>query len=272
MKSGQIKVTARSFEWLATSTTELRFPAPLADRAPDPSGFEFWWKMMEFVFALPAPGTFPAFERQPKKSQREILDRYVSACEELAESQVLSGQDGMTVHVPDGPEDDELVETTFSSKELTRGFAVLFRQLHTSEKSDPARFLRVDEILKQCNDRAGDAYVDERRRQLASWRKARGSLLAENLKVRVGQKLRDQDRMPSEIPGEGQISPQMLISTYQYGDLIHWGHQRSVIEAAADDSFEQAMLRMSFLNAAAGLAHLYIGYSLLVRASLGVVV
>ncbi len=32
------------------------------------------------------------------------------------------------------------------------------------------------------------------------------------------------------------------------------------------------MLRMSFLNAAAGLAHLYIGYSLLVRASLGVVV
>ncbi len=182
MKSGQIKVTARSFEWLATSTTELRFPAPLADRAPDPSGFEFWWKMMEFVFALPAPGTFPAFERQPKKSQREILDRYVSACEELAESQVLSGQDGMTVHVPDGPEDDELVETTFSSKELTRGFAVLFRQLHTSEKSDPARFLRVDEILKQCNDRAGDAYVDERRRQLASWRKARGSLLAENLK------------------------------------------------------------------------------------------
>jgi len=268
MKSGEIKVEGRSYEWLATSTTQLRFPPPLADLAPDPAGFEFWWKMLEFVFALPSPATFPQLPTAPKKAQREILERYMQASNELAESALLSGKNEMTVHIPDASNDDERIETEFSSKEITRGFTVLFRQLHTSEKSDPARFVRVHEILKQANDAAGDSHVGERRRQLAEWKKARGSLLQENLKVRVGQKLRDEGRMPPNIPGEGKMSPNMLITAYQYGDLIHWGNQRTMLAAVADDPFEQASQRMAFLEAVAGLAHIYIGFSLLVRSAL----
>lgn len=84
----------------------------------------------------------------------------------------------------------------------------------------------------------------------------------------LGQKLRDQGRMPSGIPGEGGMSPETLISAYQYGDLIHWTDKRSVIDAVAGDPFQQAWQRLAFLEAVTGPAHLYIGFSLVVRAAL----
>jgi hypothetical protein len=266
MSPGQIKVEGRSFEWIATSTTSLKFPAPLAHLAPNPEGFEFWWKMLEFVFGLPSPATFPALPSVPKKADLEALMRYIHAAEELAQSELLNGHNEMTVHVPDESHERERVETTFSSNEITRGFTTLFRQFHSKDTRDPARFMRVHEILRQANDAAGDTHVAERRHQLDAWKKARASLLQENLKVRVGQKLRDEQRFPA-VPGEGQMSPTTLISAYQYGDLIHWGEQRSTLGVVRGDPFQEAYQRMSFLEAVAGLAHVYIGFSLLVRSA-----
>jgi hypothetical protein len=268
MSRGQIKVEGRSFEWLATSTTTLKFPAPLSHLAPNPEGFEFWWKMLEFVFSLPSPATFPALPVTSKKADLDVLIRYTQAAEELAQSELLSGRNEVTVHVPDESNERERVEAAFSSNEITRGFTVLFRQFHSKEKADPARFVRVHEILRQANDAAGDTQVVERKRQLDAWRKARASLLQENLKVRVGQKLRDERRMPSGIPGEGQMSPTSLITAYQYGDLIHWGKQRSRLAVVRGDPFQEAHQRMSFLEAVTGLAHIYIGFSLVVRSAL----
>ncbi|HUA10395.1 MAG TPA: hypothetical protein VMA83_00140 [Solirubrobacteraceae bacterium] len=266
--SSEIEIKAVSYESRATSTTGLRFPPPLSDRSSEPDGFEFWWKMLEFVFALPAPEAFPPFSNAPKQADRKVLDRFIHTAEEMAESSLLSGTNRMTVNVGDEGE-FETVETEFVTNEITRGFATLLRQMHSTENSDPARFLRVHEILRQTNGRSGDDQVDERARQLAAWKKARVELLQENLKVRVGQKLRDEGRMPAGIPGEGDMSPQTLISAYQYGDLIHWGHHRDKLEAVADDPFRSAHLRMQFLDAAVGICHLYLGFSLLVRASLG---
>jgi hypothetical protein len=267
MSTDEIRVEARSFEWLATSKTTLRFPAPLASRAPDPSGFEFWWKMLEFVFALPAPGTFPPLPKPPKQADSEVLERFIHTAEELAESSLLSGRNELTVNIGDSGL-AESVETQFSTSEITRGFTTLFRQMHSKEKSDPARFLRVHEILRTTTERAKDDRSDERLGELDAWKKARASLLQENLKVRVGQKLRAEGQWPAGIPGEGEMSPQTLISAYQYGDLIHWGYHRDKLEAVKNDRFEEAMQRMSFLDAASGLSHLYMGFSLVVRSAL----
>jgi hypothetical protein len=267
MESGQIKVEGRSYEWIVTSTTQLRFSPPLADLAPNPDGFEFWWKMLEFVFVLPPPDTFPPLPKSPKKSDLEHLRRYMHASEELAQSELLSGKNEMTVRIPDESDEQEQVETAFSSNEITRGFTALFRQFHSKEVSDPARFLRIQEILRQANEAAKDAHVAERQLQLTAWKKARASLLQENLKVRVGQKLRDEHRFGPGIPGEGKMSPTTLITAYQYGDLIHWGNQRTVLAAVADDPFEQASQRMAFLEAVAGLAHVYMGFSLVVKSA-----
>ena len=109
---------------------------------------------MEFVFALPVPETFPPYPAPPRQKEREVLERFISVAGELAESTLLNSSDGVTVHVPDEENEAERVETSFSSKEAARGFVVLFRQIHSREKSDPARFQCVREILKVLNDRA----------------------------------------------------------------------------------------------------------------------
>jgi hypothetical protein len=262
-------VQAHGFESAALDTTTFPFPPPLAHRSSNRDGFEFWWGMLHFVFVLPPPDSFPAYSREKVRAkERQILERFAHATGELAESSILAGGDRVAVHfTSDG---QERVESAFSSNEVTRGFAVLFRQIHTNEKSDPARFLRVREVLKQINARADDAHMQERERQIGAWAQARGRLLGHNARVLTGLKLAEEGKLPSDsIPGADGLSPQALISGYQYGDLIHWGHGRSVVEAVADDPFMQAWQRMAFLEAVTGLAHLYIGFSLVVRSALG---
>ena len=264
-RPGTVQVVARSFESLATSATKLRFPAPLAELAANPAGFEFWWKMFEFVFQLPDPATFPALSAAPTGRDLAVLRRYIAGAREMAESALLSGDDAFTVHVADGGAGIERVDTTFTSKEITRGFTALFRQFDSPQ--EPAGFLQVQRVLREANTAADDAHAAARVTQLKAWGKARSYLRAENLKVRVGQKLRDQGQWPLPIPGEGTMSPETIISTYQYGDLIHWDDSK-VLHEAATDPFEHAMQRMAFLEAATGLTHVYLGFSLVVQAAL----
>jgi len=264
-----ITVSGRSFEVLAVDDTVLRYPAPLRERAPNKEAFDFWWKMLEFVFALPDPSCFPALPTMPSGNDLAALARYVSAAEEMAESTVLSGKDAMTVHVADGGSGIERIETTFAPNESVRGFTTLFRQFDTNDGGEAASFSQAQRILREANGAAGDEHVDMRSELLSIWGKARRSLRSYPLKVRVGQKLREEGRMPAGIPGEDRMSPETLVSAYQYGDLIHWTEQRSVIEAVADDPYLRASQRMDFLEAVTGPTHVYLGFSLLVRAALG---
>jgi hypothetical protein len=263
---GAITVSGRSFEALAVDETVLAFPAPLAERGQKPESFEYWWKMLQFVADLPDPAAFPALPMPPVGQDLEALERYIAAAEEMAESSLLRGEDSATVHVADDGSGIDHIDTTFTSNEIARGFTTLFRQFDADEA---ASFNQVQRILRQASESAGDEYQAERLARLTAWGRARSTLRGENLKVRVGQKLREQGRMPSGIPGEGGMSPVTLISVYQYGDLIHWTDKRSVIEAAAADPFQHAWQRLAFLEAVTGLAHLYIGFSLAVRAAVG---
>jgi len=267
MPKGSIKVHARSYEWLATSSTTLRYPPPLADRAPNPPAFEFWWKMLEFVFALPNPTTFPPLATPPTARDAAVLSRYLKMADEMAESETLSSDAEVKVHIPDdGAQGVERLERNdFPSKESTRGFTTLFRQLDSHR--EPAGFNKAQRALRHADAAAPDDRSDERLAQLSAWGKARGCLCGTNLKVLVGQRLRDQGRMPGAIPGEEGLSPQQLISAYQYGDLIHWSDDSKLV-AVASDPFLQEWQEMEFLVAVTGLIHLYLGFSLLVQAAL----
>jgi hypothetical protein len=115
-----MQVFARSFESLATDSTALRFPAPLADRAPDPAGFEFWWKMLEFVFQLPDPSSFPKLSVLPLGPELAVLRRYIAAAEDMAGSAPLSGGDAFTVHVSDDGAGIEHVDATEAIVSLSK--------------------------------------------------------------------------------------------------------------------------------------------------------
>jgi hypothetical protein len=64
-------------------------------------------------------------------------------------------------------------------------------------------------------------------------------------------------------------SPTYLISLYNYGELIHFGTQRTRLrEVIAAGPFEENWTKMEFLIAVAGLCHLYVGFGALVKAAL----
>ena len=64
------------------------------------------------------------------------------------------------------------------------------------------------------------------------------------------------------------MSPVQVISAYQYGDLIHWDDDSKLV-AVANDPLLHARRRIDFLEAVVGLAHVYLGFSLVVQAALG---
>jgi hypothetical protein len=263
-----IQVKAVSFETMALGTP-LAFPAPLAQLAPDPDGFEFFWRLLTYAFGLPNPSSFPRLPNLPSQEDAAVLRRYLLAAEDLASSTILSSKSFVRVTMPT-MDDDPQVQSEFSSAEVTRGFTVLFRQFH-SNKED-ASFIAARRVLRAANEAAADEYMEERKQHLTAWSKARASLLGENLRVRVGQRLQADGRMPpGELPGQSSdrvLGPEQLISAYQYGDLIHWGSKRRILETAGTDPFEEAWQRMLFLDAVGGLAHLYLGFALLLEAAL----
>jgi len=148
-----------------------------------------------------------------------------------------------------------------------RGFATLFRQFDSPKES--AGFLQIQRVLREADAAYPDDRSNERLARLKAWGKARGRLHGTNLKVLVGQKLRSQGRMPARIPREEEMSPEQLISGYQYGDLIHWDDDSTLL-AVASDPFLQIKQQMAFLEAVAGLIHIYLGFSLLVRAAVDI--
>ena len=59
-----------------------------------------------------------------------------------------------------------------------------------------------------------------------------------------------------------------MISTYFYAEYIHWSSKEDradVLAERSDSPFDDAWYRMAFLRAAVGLAHVYLGYAVLVR-------
>jgi hypothetical protein len=60
--------------------------------------------------------------------------------------------------------------------------------------------------------------------------------------------------------------PTYYLSAFNYGELLHWGRKRDVIATWAESEVDRNTQRFAFLEAASGLALLYIGFSAVVRA------
>ena len=63
--------------------------------------------------------------------------------------------------------------------------------------------------------------------------------------------------------------PTYYLSTYNDGELIHWGSGRDALATWEKDPVHYARKRMAFLEAASGLAFVYVGFSAVVRRAIG---
>ena len=223
----RIPFRAVSAESLALGT-EIGFDVPMIEHSSKPGDFEYWWKLLKFVFELSDPRSFPPLPCEGLVAATSLAGsiRFVELAQDMAISSILNTPQEVTVHVDQAEQIDE----TFSANEITRGFAVTFRQFYSGEEH--ASFQSVHRLLGLMNESAGDVSVQTRRATLKGWRVAEGRLRAYPLHVLAGKKLADQGLIhPSLVIDSSQWSPSELISIYNYGDLVHWGDRRDELAA-----------------------------------------
>ena len=260
-----IPIRAVSIETLAADHP-IGFPPPLAEHSDDPEAFDFNWHLIQFVFGLPDPGGFPPFTERVAQDSLIVLRRYTTAAAELAESAFLAHPTGVTVNVLDGGLDEQ-IERCFPPRENVRGFSVLFRQFYSHD--EPASCKAVQNVLWRLNNQAADSSVDSRGNYLRAWSRAAGRLRVYSLKLLVSKRLEEQGQIgPGPHANEHLPGPEMLISTYSYGEDIHWGKHRDQVAAYGNSAFDSAWTRMACFEAMVDLAHIYLGFAQLVEAAL----
>jgi len=264
-KERTIQIRAVSIETLAADHP-IGFPPPLAEHSDNPDAFEFNWHLIQFVFGLPDPKTFPPFTEAVPADLLTVLRRYTFAAVELAESMFLAHPTGVAVNVLDDGL-GERIEKSFPPRENVRGFSVLFRQFYSN--SEAASCKAVQNLLWRINEQTADNSTDIRSEYLTSWNRATGRLRGYSLKLLVSKRLEELGRVgPGPHVNEHLPGPEMLISTYGYGEDIHWGKQRDQVAAYSKSEFDSAWTRMACFEAMVGLAHIYLGFAQLVDAAL----
>jgi hypothetical protein len=260
-----IPIRAVSIETLAANHP-IGFLPPLAEHSDSPEAFAANWHLIQFVFDLPDPRIFPPFTEEIAESSLIVLRHYTTAAVELAESAFLAHPTGVTVNVLDGGLDEQ-IEKCFPPRENVRGFSVLFRQFYAND--EPASCKAIQNVLWRLNKQATDNSVDVRDSYLKAWARAAGRLRGYSLKLLVSKRLGKQGRIgPGPYANEHLPGPEMLISTYSYGEDIHWGKQRDQVATYGRSDFESAWTRMACFEAMVGLAHIYLGFAQLVDAAL----
>lgn len=265
-----IDIDASGFEGLL-QPRPMPFNPPMTDRASNAAAFAFVWQQIHYAFELPDPETFPPLSGFSSE-ELDVLRRFVGTAENLASSSLLNASDGVTIHFPDaeggGP---ERVETDWSAADVTTGFATLFRQLYADDEK--ASFNVVQGILMRHTKATPDAYEATRYAMLRAWGSAVGKSRQQSVRKSALLKMMDDGLMPRLTDDELENYPDpeppaKTISTYFYGDHIHWDDKHGHASVVGQrDPFDDAWYRMAFLEAAVGLTHLFLGYAVLVRAA-----
>ncbi|MFF0879024.1 hypothetical protein [Micromonospora aurantiaca (nom. illeg.)] len=220
--------------------------------------------MLTFLFPFKDPASFPALPKQLLAPHRDILDRYCDEAEHLAESQYLNADSEVRITVKNQGA-VENIESAFPPKEISRGFQVTFRQFYS--KNERAAFVNVRNVIAAAAKKEWNN-ASEEWEQLALWGKAQNKLLGNSLKDLTQRKLYPHSEL---ITNENFPPPQPLISAFFYGDGIHYDrtHARA-LSALRQTPFDNAWSELRLGEAVFGLAHLYIGFSGVVRAVQGI--
>lgn len=246
----------------------LPYPVPMIEFASNPRDFDFWWRMLYYVYRLPDPASFP---RVAPFSHDDyvVLTRYLSTCESLARSGFLNTVRNYTLAQSNG----KLSETSFlegPDEEATRSMSVLFRQLY--QPSELASFNRVRNLLsKHVSARITGSDARGMLDILKAWQLAQVDLLKAPLPLTTDNAVMAYDSgTPRQPVALGDLpTPPELFKVFAYGDLIHWGETRHELATYRKNVAWDLLLQVNLLESMLPLSHLYIGFGVLVQHAIG---
>lgn len=245
----------------------LAFDPPLIEHATTDAGrkgFHHIWEKLNFAFALPDPAQFPRLPALTDED-RVILERFVQVCRQLAGYSAINDDSRLSYKFKGSLADTEF-NIDYPSEESFTAAAVRFRQLHSGREAAP--FDKAKGRLSKAVQQLPEKQRSESKDILEQWKAARGKLMTELLETIVCRKAAPPNPPPDFPLSYYNIHPEDLITTFQYGDLIHFSERRENLKALTANSTNEAYYRYAVLLAITSLSHLYFGFALLIQAAM----
>jgi hypothetical protein len=240
----------------------LPFDPPGLDAGGDPAASAYWWRQLVYVFELDDPRCVPSLPEPLAPADATNAERFTQVTRRLATSSLLSSRSGVTVH-RQHPESEPITMVDFPAFEVQAGFAVTLRQCDDPDES--ASFSNVKNVIALACKGSDDAGAAVRSATVEAWGRAVRRLHQRSLEQLVRDRLVAEEGWRGFDFQEGD-SPRQLVKKFNYGEFIHWNAKSDVRPDTPE--FLALWLQYEFLVAAAGLAHLYVGFGELVRALL----
>lgn len=259
------RITVRAEGWNHHIARQIapRWPPVCRSWFPDDSdeSVDWTWKFIQYVFPLEDPrGTVPLSHPTFSEDDERAIDRYLAHARDLAAATALTARNGFSVYMATMDSEPEISEST-SARDATVGFLTMLRQFYTPEEL--ASFTRVSGLLIR------EMRLEGRELEtMKAWRRAHAQLRQTHLDHLILVQAAADGHVPTHLGEQNAFhpssidSPQLMISTVFYGDAIHWGDHRSVIEAwNRDHAVMAAKRRFDALRCAVHLGHLYVGFA-----------
>ncbi|OBI42980.1 hypothetical protein A5708_19255 [Mycobacterium colombiense] len=264
-----VNLSQETLSFKSVPVEDTIHPRPLPFEPPlqqygvgDAKGFRHHWEKLDYVFELADPYVFP--EIPLLEADREIVERYIRMCRRLAGFSVINndkstlsvGSDAGVWHVRvvDPPSDESFM-----------GTSAAFRQLHND--GEPASFVKVSNALFKSIKTLPEEQQTPIRDTVKRWRAARDRLQKHTLQTLTA--LKAGNATLDNPVSYGNINPEELIRTFNYGDSLHFGSERSQLEDLLADPRHQAYYTYAALNSIVGLSHLYFGFAVLLDSAIG---
>jgi hypothetical protein len=240
-----------------------RWPAVCRWWFPEGSDYpvDWTWLFFQYVFPLDDPrGVAPLAQPGFSEDEWAALDRYLAQARYLAASTVLTARNGFEVYMATPDSTPEITETK-SARDATIGFLTMLRQFYSHDEL--ASFTRAAKLVsREMHGEGRDLEA------LKAWRKTHAALRHTHLDHLILVQAAADAHVPQHLAEDNAFhpdsvdSPELMISAIFYGDAIHWGDQRSVIEAWGNESTVMAVKRkFDVLRCAVHLGHLYVGFA-----------
>jgi hypothetical protein len=229
-----------------------------ATELEDQDGIIWFWPIIQDVGELPDPELLPPLERSWQRSDLQLMQRYVSITRRLVATTVFRGQVGVRINVLGGT-----VENAVPADEVTLGFAALLRQLF--RHNEEASFDVIRNVLARA---AYESDAAEVTRILRQWKDAHNTLRKLDVHALLKRMARARGfDAPSDEAGSSrpfvseQITPEDLVGAFLYGDHLHYGDGRELLQCWRENDAVAALMEVNMLADALMLAHFYAGFA-----------
>jgi hypothetical protein len=243
---------------------QIPFDPPLHEYGKDGAkGFRHYWEMLDYVFGLPDPSSFPQIALQG--DDREGVERFIQMSRRLAGFSVINDDTMLSVGKDPGTDDWHVRLVDYPTDEGFLGASAAFRQLHND--GEPASFTNAHNALFKVMKTLPEEQQSAVRETVPQWKAARGKLM--NHTIQTLTALKAANATLDNPVSYGNINPDELIRTFNYGDSLHFGDTKGQLVDLLADEFHEAYYKYAALLSIVGLSHLYFGFAVLLGSALG---